>query len=72
MTNDELEKIENLVNEKILDELKVETKISTLDKAREMGAIALFGEKYDEQVRVVKNRRIQLRIMRRDSSEFYF
>jgi len=51
---EELEKIENLVNEKILDELKVETKISTFDKAKEIGAIALFGEKYGEQVRVVK------------------
>lgn len=54
LTNDELEKIENLVNEKILDELKIETKISTFDKAKEMGATALFGEKYSEQVRVVK------------------
>lgn len=54
LTIDELGKVENLVNEKILDELKVETKISTFDKAKEMGAIALFGEKYGEQVRVVK------------------
>ena len=54
LTNDELEKIENSVNEKILDGLKVETKISTFDKAKEIGAIALFGEKYGEQVRVVK------------------
>jgi len=54
LTIDELEKIENLVNEKILDELKIETKITTFDKAKEMGAIALFGEKYGEQVRVVK------------------
>ena len=54
LTIGELEKIENLVNEKILDELKVETKISTFDKAKEMGAMALFGEKYGEQVRVVK------------------
>ncbi|MBC8500018.1 MAG: alanine--tRNA ligase, partial [Candidatus Atribacteria bacterium] len=54
LTVEELEKIENLVNEKILDELKVETKISTFDKAKEMGAVALFGEKYGEQVRVVK------------------
>ncbi len=54
LTMEELEKIENIVNEKILDELKVETKISTFDKAKEMGAIALFGEKYGEQVRVVK------------------
>jgi len=54
LTMEELEKIESLVNEKILDELKVETKISNFDKAKEMGAIALFGEKYGEQVRVVK------------------
>jgi len=54
LTMEELEKIESLVNEKILDELKVETKINTFDKAKEMGAIALFGEKYGEQVRVVK------------------
>ena len=54
LTVEELEKIENLVNEKILDELKIETKISTFDKAKEMGAIALFGEKYGEEVRVVK------------------
>ena len=54
LSMEELEKIENLVNEKILDELKVETKISTFDEAKEMGAIALFGEKYGEQVRVVK------------------
>lgn len=54
LTMEELEKIESLVNEKILDELKVEMEISTFDKAKEIGAIALFGEKYDEQVRVVK------------------
>jgi len=54
LTIEELEKIENLVNEKILDEMEVETKISNFDKAKEMGAIALFGEKYGEQVRVVK------------------
>lgn len=54
LTMEELEKIESLVNEKILDELKVEMEISTFDKAKEIGAIALFGEKYDEQVKVVK------------------
>src|SRR5665648_607475 len=54
LTIEELEKIENLVNEKILDELKVERKISTFDEAKEIGAIALFGEKYGEEVRVVK------------------
>ncbi len=54
LTTEELERIESLVNEKILDGLKVETEISTFDRAKEMGAIALFGEKYGEQVRVVK------------------
>lgn len=54
LNSEELEKIENLVNEKILDALPVNTKISTFDKAREMGAIALFGEKYGDEVRVVK------------------
>jgi len=54
LTKDELDKIEDLVNEKVLDDLKVETKFTTFDKAKEMGAIALFGEKYGEQVRVVK------------------
>lgn len=54
LTKVELDKIEDLVNNKILDNLKVETKFTTFDKAKEMGAIALFGEKYGEQVRVVK------------------
>ena len=54
LTKEELEKIEDLVNNKILNNLKVETKFTTFDKAKEMGAIALFGEKYGEQVRVVK------------------
>lgn len=62
LTMEELEKIENLVNEKILDELKIETKTSTFDKAKEMGAIALFGEKYSEQVRVVKIREFSLEL----------
>ena len=54
LSREEIGKIEDLINIKILEDLKVETKISTFDKAKEMGAIALFGEKYGEQVRVVK------------------
>jgi len=54
LTKDELDKVEELVNKKILENLKIETKITTFDQAKEMGAIALFGEKYGEQVRVVK------------------
>jgi alanyl-tRNA synthetase len=49
-----LKKIENLVNEKIMEAMEVETIETNIDEARQMGAIALFGEKYGEVVRVVK------------------
>ncbi|MBF7082165.1 alanine--tRNA ligase [Desulfallas sp. Bu1-1] len=51
---DELARIEKMVNEAILSNLKVETFESTLDEARGMGAAALFEEKYGDRVRVVK------------------
>ncbi len=49
----ELKKIENLVNKKIFNKEKIETNIMTPDEAIKKGAIALFGEKYGDQVRVV-------------------
>lgn len=54
ITPAELERIEKEVNEKILDNLKVETSEMGLDEAREQGATALFGEKYGDTVRVVR------------------
>jgi len=54
MTQDELKKVENLVNEKIAESLPVITEVMTLDEAKKTGAMALFGEKYGESVRVVK------------------
>ncbi|AGL02084.1 alanine--tRNA ligase [Desulfoscipio gibsoniae] len=51
---DELERVEQMVNEAILNNLKVQTVESTLDEARAMGAMALFDEKYGDRVRVVK------------------
>ncbi len=54
LSEDELVKIENMVNEFILGVHEVETQVTGLEDAREFGAIALFGEKYDEQVRVVE------------------
>jgi len=49
-----LAEIERLVNERILDPLPVEWFVTGLEDARRMGAMALFGEKYGQRVRVVK------------------
>ena len=54
MTAEEILKVENLVNEHIQQNNQVSTNLMALDKARESGAEALFGEKYDAEVRVVK------------------
>jgi alanyl-tRNA synthetase len=54
LTKAEIQKVEDLVNEQIWHNAKVETTIMDLDKAIESGAVALFGEKYQEKVRVVE------------------
>ena len=54
LTRDELAEIERRVNEAILADLPVVTTITSFQEAQEMGAMALFGEKYGERVRVVK------------------
>uniref|UniRef100_UPI003FEF0889 alanine--tRNA ligase n=1 Tax=Lachnospira sp. TaxID=2049031 RepID=UPI003FEF0889 len=53
MTAEELKKVEDIVNEKIVEAIPVETKIMTIEEAKKTGAMALFGEKYGESVRVV-------------------
>jgi alanyl-tRNA synthetase len=53
MDHAELEEVERLMNEQILRNTGVETNIMPLDQAIQTGAMALFGEKYGEQVRVV-------------------
>lgn len=53
LTKDELTRIEDLVNEKILENLPVGAKELTIQQARTAGALALFGEKYGELVRMV-------------------
>ena len=53
MTPEELEKVEKIVNDKIAEAIPVRTDVMTVDEAKKTGAMALFGEKYGETVRVV-------------------
>jgi alanyl-tRNA synthetase len=53
VTPDELKKVEQIVNDKIAEGIEVRTDVMTVDEAKKTGAMALFGEKYGEKVRVV-------------------
>lgn len=54
MTPEEIAQVEELVNQQIAADLDVVTEVMTLEEAKKTGAMALFGEKYGETVRVVK------------------
>ncbi len=54
ITKEELERIEYLVNQWVMQDIPVEKMEVSFDTAKEMGALAFFGEKYGERVRVVK------------------
>ncbi len=54
VNGEELNEIEKIVNKQILEVLKVDSDLTSLEKAKEMGAQALFGEKYSEVVRVIR------------------
>jgi len=53
ITAEEMQKIETIVNNEIRANTAVSTNIMAIDDAMETGAMALFGEKYDDEVRVV-------------------
>lgn len=53
LTDDEIIKVEDLVNEYIKESHKVETKVLDINEAKKLGAMALFEDKYGDKVRVV-------------------
>tara|TARA_R100000687_G_scaffold23088_2_gene19105 strand:+ start:3347 stop:5938 length:2592 start_codon:yes stop_codon:yes gene_type:complete len=54
VTNEQLAQLEREVNAQIRTNLPLQTELMAIDQAKEAGAMALFGEKYDDQVRVVR------------------
>ena len=65
MTEEQVRKVEAIVNEQIKRDLPVTMEIMTLEQAKAAGAIALFGEKYEEKVKVYYDRRLLQGSLRR-------
>ncbi|MGK0673689.1 MAG: alanine--tRNA ligase [Halothiobacillaceae bacterium] len=53
MTDEEIRRVENIVNAEILANVPTQTRVMPIDEARKLGAMMLFGEKYGEVVRVL-------------------
>ena len=53
LTDEQIKAIEDAVNDRVRDNLEVTKTVMPLDEARKSGAVAMFGEKYGEQVRIV-------------------
>lgn len=54
MTKEEVQEVEDIINKWISDDIAQNTEIMNIEMAKKSGAMALFGEKYDDDVRVVK------------------
>lgn len=53
MTADEIKKVEKIINDWIAEKFEVSTRVMKIEEAQQTGATALFGEKYEDEVRVV-------------------
>ena len=53
LTEEEIKRVEEIVNSKIMDVYNVETKVMNIEEAKKTGAMALFDDKYSDDVRVV-------------------
>ncbi|SFF98226.1 alanyl-tRNA synthetase [Neptunomonas qingdaonensis] len=53
LTADEIKQVESIVNAQILANAEIKTDVMDMEQAKQSGAMALFGEKYDDQVRVL-------------------
>jgi alanyl-tRNA synthetase len=54
LTEDERERVERIVNQKVFEAIPVRTFVTPIAEARKLGAMMLFGEKYGQEVRVVE------------------
>jgi alanyl-tRNA synthetase len=54
LSNEERERVEQLVNSKVFENIPVRTFVTPIEEARKLGATMLFGEKYGDHVRVVE------------------
>jgi alanyl-tRNA synthetase len=54
LTDEERERVERIVNEKVFEAIPVRTFVTPIEEARKLGAMMLFGEKYGQEVRVVE------------------
>lgn len=62
ITNDDLSQIERFVNEQVVENIPLEISERSIEEAKKLGAIALFGEKYGSRVRVVQIPKVSMEL----------